>query len=366
MHKHLLHNNIFHQAAQLKDITDHNQAEKIDNQLLQEIQSVAKLFASVTLMPWSEKLHQSRIKLQILRHQQTHLTTRLDMTVPIAKLQQRINFDMNLPHSLYHAKKQFKAMKAEVKHNIKNAKTLRQQHLHQCELTAADAMDPTSAKIIQQIKKAEELKKTFQKLKFLRNPISTNSITRILVMTDINDNPKTCTDWTEVNMPEEITTKLLQHNRLHFGQAKGTPFTIALLDNTINFSGTTLFCQLILDGNSSYKGQMGGEIIINALQQTSLNTVPPTLTEHQFDGKIKNWPEETTTSLSHRHLGHIHAQYKTFPSTNNDEYDEIDTKRKQIRHVYLDLLNYATKRGYSYKRWKKIINFVLEKDPGHP
>ena len=107
-------------------------------------------------------------------------------------------------------------------------------------------------------------------------------------MTDPTENPKTCKHWTEVTMPKEITERLLHHNQLHFDQAKGTPFTIALLETEVNFSGTTIYCQLILDGNSSYIGQPAGEIIMDTLKQSSINAILPTLTAAQFAGKIQN------------------------------------------------------------------------------
>ena len=173
-------------------------------------------------------------------------------------------------------------------------------------------MDKQIEKNIKRIKKAEELTKTYRKLKILRDPTSTNGITRILITTNPDNNPKTCTDWTEINILEEITTNLLQYNQMHFGQAKGTPFTIAPLDTEVNFSGTTIYCQLILARNSPYKGHQAGKIIMASLPQKFFDTISPTLTQHQFDGKIKNWPEETTTSPSNRHLGHIHALYKPF------------------------------------------------------
>ena len=88
----------------------------------------------------------------------------------------------------------------------------------------------------------------------------------------------------------------------------------------MNFSDTIIYDQLSLAGNSSYKGKLAGEIIIDTLKQTSINAIPPTLTEAQFDGKIQNWPEETTTSPSNRHLGHIHALYKTFLYHDDDDY----------------------------------------------
>ena len=185
-------------------------------------------------------------------------------------------------------------------------------------------------------------------------------------MTDPTENPKTCKDWTEVTMPAEIKKRLLHHNQLHFGQAKGTPLTIAPLEKEVNFSGTTIYCQLILDGNSSYKGQPEGEIIMDTLKQSSINAIPPTLTASQFDGKIQNWPEETTTSPSNRHSGLIHALYKTFLYHDDDDYKEIDNKSNQIKNFYVTLLIYALKHGYAFTRWKKIINFLLEKDPRHP
>ena len=67
-------------------------------------------------------------------------------------------------------------------------------------------------------------------------------------------------------MPKKITERLLHHNQLYFGQAKGTPFTIEPLETEVNFSDTTIYCQLILEGNRSYKGQLVGEIIMNTLK----------------------------------------------------------------------------------------------------
>lgn len=70
----------------------------------------------------------------MLRHQLTQIKMQIDMTIPIQNLQQCLPFDLNIPQSLHNAKIQFKAMKATVKENIKNAQKLRIKHLHQCEL----------------------------------------------------------------------------------------------------------------------------------------------------------------------------------------------------------------------------------------
>lgn len=131
-------------------------------------------------------------------------------------------------------------------------------------------------------------------------------------------------------MLEEITTNLLQHNRMHFGQAQSTPFTIAPLDTKVNFSGTTIYCQVILAGNTPHKGHHAGEITMASLQQTSFDTISPTLTQHQFDGKIRNCPEETTTFPSNCHLGHIHTLYKPISYESDNKYKKLTHRGNKL------------------------------------
>ena len=105
---------------------------------------------------------------------------------------------------------------------------------------------------------------------------------------------------------------------------------------------------------------------MKALQQTTATKITPTITAKQFEEKIKNWKEDTTTSPSGRHLGHIQALYKKFEYKDDDEYAELDQKRTLIRAVYIAILNYSLKFKYSYHRWQTIANFVMEKDEGIP
>jgi hypothetical protein len=39
------------------------------------------------------------------------------------------------------------------------------------------------------------------------------------------------------------------------------------------------------------------------------------------------------------------------------------SKRKQLLQGQLDLLNYAIRHSYSYKRWHKVATFMIRKDP---
>ena len=67
------------------------------------------------------------------------------------------------------------------------------------------------------------------------------------------------------------------------------------------------------------------------------------------------------------HLGHLKAYWAhhTLPD-NSKEAKELETIRARILHGHLVLLNYALQFGYPYACWKRIVNTMLEKDPGQP
>ena len=51
-----------------------------------------------------------------------------------------------------------------------------------------------------------------------------------------------CHEWKQIEVPTEVLLHLQQRNRMHFGQAQGSPFTVAPLADQLGFCG---------DGNSS-------------------------------------------------------------------------------------------------------------------
>jgi hypothetical protein len=51
------------------------------------------------------------------------------------------------------------------------------------------------------------------------------------------NDPKSCTEWQFIDAPSETVTHLQDRNRLHVGQAQGTPFTVSPLWDIVGFSG---------------------------------------------------------------------------------------------------------------------------------
>ena len=190
--------------------------------------------------------------------------------------------------------------------------------------------------------------------------------------------PKQCNEWQVIDVPSEIVSQLQHRNRLHFGQAHGTPFTVPPLSNDLGFSGDGPGAASILQGtyDTSPLSEPVQLLIEHLRYTTNIHNDPcqPTINDSEFCGKLRVWRESKFTSPSGMHLGHYKALITrhSFSSTANDtdltpefiaRRDNLNRKEEAIRSVRLSLINYALERGYSFHRWQDIVNSVLFKDP---
>ncbi|KAI2495020.1 hypothetical protein MHU86_19495 [Fragilaria crotonensis] len=251
------------------------------------------------------------------------------------------------------------------------------QKLHNLE-QSMDSADRKTAIQIRRLKKAEDIKNMFKKLANVRKTHTRQGVTRVEVPRLEGEDPKTCTDWIQIDVPTEVLERLQQRNRNHFGQAFGTPFTVPPLATDLGMDGATLHGQQILDGvynSTTLHGNV--QLLLSHMKQVHdirQNPSKPTITEEEFEGKLRVWTESTTTSPSGLHLGHYKAliakhSYKTDASDDEltsefkQQREELDFKQHELFCLHLNMLNYALKRGYSYKRWQIIANTILFKDP---
>eukprot|EP00957_Ditylum_brightwellii_P139682 10645563-Ditylum_brightwellii.AAC.1 len=61
------------------------------------------------------------------------------------------------------------------------------------------------------------------------------------------DNPKKAQHWRTVKIPQEIAFYLKLQNRLHFGQAKGTPFTVPPSEEEFNWAANSRYSKMVLE-----------------------------------------------------------------------------------------------------------------------
>eukprot|EP00957_Ditylum_brightwellii_P142124 10828735-Ditylum_brightwellii.AAC.1 len=65
------------------------------------------------------------------------------------------------------------------------------------------------------------------------------------------DNPKKVQHWRTVKTPHKIAFYLKLQNRLHFGQAKGAPFTVPPLKEEFNWAANSWYSEMVLEGTYS-------------------------------------------------------------------------------------------------------------------
>jgi hypothetical protein len=171
----------------------------------------------------------------------------------------------------------------------------------------------------------------------------------------------------KLTIPSEIEYYLMERNRRHFGQAHGTPFTIAPLADLINWQADTNAAELILKGEFSNDelDDVTQLLLQHCEATTQLDSISTRLTLDEFIGKIRVWRESTSTSPSSRHLGHYKALIKPITIACEPwEQDTIEGGRVALLQAHLHIINYCLTHGYSLQRWQHVVNVMILKEAG--
>lgn len=104
-------------------------------------------------------------------------------------------------------------------------------------------------------------------------------------------------DWRLVTLPSDIEYYLLLRNRLHFGQAEGTPFTRPPLSIEVDWGATSDAATQLLQGTypSTTDTQNLQELLKACRQATELDSLPAELHRDEFKGKIRTWKTNALT-----------------------------------------------------------------------
>jgi hypothetical protein len=227
---------------------------------------------------------------------------------------------------------------------------------------------PGDANQIKHQIKAEDIKDIFHKIRSVQGT-SKKGLTRVLISSEPTADPKTCTEWVSVDLPKDIETHLRTRNRKHSGQAEGTPPTMPPFSDHVDWAASTRTSKLILEGNFSSPNidELMQTLVDHMSATVTLDKFLVTITIAEWEAKIKIWDERTATSPSGMHLGHHKALVRPPDlELSSDEGKELENKRLALLHGQVDLIKYALTHGYSFDRWKVIINVMVLKEPNNP
>jgi hypothetical protein len=227
------------------------------------------------------------------------------------------------------------------------------------------------------ILRAESQRKVYKKIEYLQNREKTSiglsnlnipchiPITSSDQMKQLPDTPNY---WETILAPQDIERLLLSRNQHHFRQAEGTPFTLPPLSIDIGYNADGFAADFILSNQYETNNLPAATaLLIKHLQARQLQTLDGHITKKQVLGKLHKWDKHNTTSPSGIHLGHYDCIWRDARLPADDPiHKEFQKKQDKLLFATVDLLNYALKHSYVFTRWKKVVNVMLQKDPGNP
>ena len=170
--------------------------------------------------------------------------------------------------------------------------------------------DKAKAVILRNIRKAEELKHMFNKLRFIRGKYQKSGMATLEVPAIVGTDPNGATigSWPS---PKEIVKYLLDRNRTHFGQATRTPSTEPPLAEKVDFQASTAACELILEGDfqCTELEDLTQILLHHFSRRQQLDSLPCQLTKSELLDALAIWTIDTLTSPSDMNLGHYPAMF---------------------------------------------------------
>ena len=329
---------------------------------------------------YSQVLVQNRLQVSILRGHLQSLRLGVDRSTQLIRRMQRGGVEFPLPPTIRLTQLALREANTKLQQSCQDHEALREQELQERIETAIQNGKKTKAQIIRAIRKSEDHRKTYQILQQMkRRSTNTHAIDRVEIpsswpqphqpVDDIDhlEDPKTCTQWRMITVPEEVEYYLLLRNRLHFGQAEGTPFTIEPLRQDIDWTASTQAAEQLLHGTYTkvINTPHCNELLRECRQAAAQDSLPAELTAEEFRGKMTAWKESTTTSPSGRHLGWYKTLYTNISTCEETEIEgevSIATKQEAISSLILSVVNYCIRHTHILNRWKKIVNIMIFKE----
>jgi hypothetical protein len=138
-----------------------------------------------------------------------------------------------------------RASQREVRELSRKAFDLRNQQKEELANAIATVEGMSKEKALQRVQRAQHTKEMFARLPSIK-PKTSSGISMIKVPVDKPDKPKEALVWKTINDATDVETAILNQQKLHFSQAKDTPFAKEALKNIFNWSGTSHHAERVL------------------------------------------------------------------------------------------------------------------------
>jgi hypothetical protein len=378
---HLQEQQFFRHLAELQALPqgDNAKAERLDSMLCQASEHAGKQLTRYRRPWWSLKLTKQRVVTEILQSLLSGFRNHIDVReVLLARILEH-SLDLILPVTKSECEELLRTNRASLANMEKNSLEIRHAEMEATSNVESASGNKSNKKTRDALQATEAHAAMYRKVKAIRGKFNKSGFTSIEVPTswppahtepsnlqELPD-PKTANEWKTVDLPDEIVYYLLTRNRLHFGQADGTPLTTPRFTRDIDWQASTDSAELILQGDYTSEELTDlQELLLKHCKSPKIDALSPLITEEEFISKFKSWNERTSTSPSGLHLGH----YKALVSRNDadlttDEGMAIENQRRELIRAHTAMLNYSLRHSYSFDRWKNVVNVMIEKEQGN-
>ena len=105
------------------------------------------------------------------------------------------------------------------------------------------------------------------------------------------DNPKEAQHWRTVETPQEIAFYLKLRNRLQFGQAKGTFFTVPPLEEEFDWAANSWYSKMVLEGtyNNSELSFLENKLLDHCKKERDADIIGNEILVEEWKAKIRVW-----------------------------------------------------------------------------
>jgi hypothetical protein len=266
-------------------------------------------------------------------------------------------------------KRELRAAQKHLQEIGKKAEALREDHIRALINTAEEQSDDdTYKRRLENIKRAHERQQHYRRIRAILKPAQKRGLSHVLVPKDFNPDtypydPENVVQWEPIHEQTELQNFIQKRNITHFGQAHGTPFTVEPL-NKINWAANSVEAKEVLNGSIPMSMLENDAYTLKILKyiadREKLPEIDTYMTPTQVSEGFKKWREETSTSPSGCHLG-----LKRIPAFATSHKDTEKT-RTDIQTIQAVIINIPVAQGFSPKRWRTIVNAMLEKISGKP
>jgi hypothetical protein len=253
------------------------------------MKSAGKKCETAKRLPRSGKLHEAQTRLRIYQKLLTQIRTQRDMTAQIQKRQAQLATPIPLPSTLVETNAKLRASQKEVRELSRKAYDLRNEQKKELADAIATTEGSSKEKALQRVQRAQHTKEMFARLPSIK-PRTSTGISMIKVPVDKPNNPKEALIWKTITDATDVETAILNQQKLHFSQAKDTPFAREPLKDIFNWSGTSHHAERVL--SSQHVSPYNVTSQTDRLLQSCYRKLPessPEISLQAMKQKYRNW-----------------------------------------------------------------------------